>query len=147
VVVALTDATTHRSFRKTLYASTVDASSAEWIIEAPSNCITAMVCQTLPLANFGSARFSFAGATTTTGQSGTISNPAWAATKIKLVPGARQFVVYQQSLGSEGVATPSALNGKGTSFKVTYSETSVQVNPVMTRRAPVRAGKLVHPGR
>jgi hypothetical protein len=147
VVVALTNTTTHRSFTKTMYASSVDVSSAEWIVEAPSDCITDTACQTLPLANFGSATFSYAGAVSTTGHSGAISDPTWGSTKIQLIPGGRRFVAYQGSAGSAGAATPSALAARGTSFKVTYSEISVQGNPFFTRRNSARAGRLVHPGR
>lgn len=147
VVVALTNTTTHRSFTKTLYSPSVDVSSAEWIVEAPSDCITDTACQTLPLANFGSATFSTARAVSTTGHSGTISDSTWDSTKIRLIPGGQRFVAYQGSVGSAGVATPSALAARGTSFKVTYSEVSVQGIPIFTRRNSARAGRLVHPAR
>lgn len=147
VVLALRDATTHRSFAKALYAPSIDTSSAEWILEAPSDCITATACETLPLANFGSATFSFAGAVATTGHAGTISDSTWGSTRIRLLPGGRRFVVYQGPAISAGAATPSALAARGTSFRVTYSAVSVQGNPFLTRREPVRAGQLVHPRR
>jgi hypothetical protein len=60
VTMTLRDATTGRSFRKTLKAAQVDTSSAEWIAEAPSVCLGESSCQTLPLADFGSARFTTA---------------------------------------------------------------------------------------
>jgi hypothetical protein len=56
----LTDKTTNRTFQKTVHPSVVDVSSAEWIVEAPSDCVSATQCQTLPLADFGSAKFSLA---------------------------------------------------------------------------------------
>jgi hypothetical protein len=147
VVVALTNSTTHRSFTKTLDPPSVDVSSADWIVEAPSDCITDTACQTLPLANFGSTTFGFAGAVATTGHSGTITDSTWDSTKIRLIPGGQRFDAYPGSAGFASAATPSALAARGTSFTVTYSEFSMQGIPFFTRRNSARAGRLVHPGR
>lgn len=145
-VLTILDATTHRSFKKTLHASAVDISSAEWIVEAPSDCISANTCQTLPLADFGSATFAFAGAQSVAGHLGTISDPAWDASTIRLTPTGHRFVGYNGSTPLVGVATPSVLAPSGSSFKVTYSTVSAQSSPFLAQRASASlAGRLVHP--
>jgi Peptidase A4 family len=146
VTVGLSDNTTHRTFRRTLHPSAVDTSSAEWIVEAPSECVSDNSCQTLPLANFGTTTISQAAAQTVGRHSGSISDPAWDTTKIRLTPGARRLV----NLGSDttSVATPSALTNNGSSFKVTFSTVNVTSNPFLrARQAAATDGYLVHPGR
>jgi hypothetical protein len=98
----------------------VDTSSAEWIVEAPSDCVSASSCQTLPLANFGSAGFSAAHAVSTAGRNGAILSPWWDVTSIVLASrGGRQFI--SNATGSTGAsAQPSALSGGGSSFTVSY---------------------------
>jgi hypothetical protein len=146
VTLSLYDATRHHGFKKTLTARTLDTSSAEWIVEAPSECSGGASCTTLPLANFGTAAFQGAGARTTTGRKGTIASPAWSSTKIDLLPGGRRFIAYPDSGPASGAATPSALRAGGSAFKVTYALTA-GTNPFMTVRSarPVAAGQLVHP--
>ncbi len=139
VTVSLLDHTRNRGVTKTVTDSQLDLTSAEWIVEAPSACFGANVCQTLPLADFGSATFHAARVRTTTGQSGSISSPRWHITKIKLVPQSRHFVIDAGS-GVVGDATPSALTPNGRSFKVAYSQASITVSPAFARRgSTVRA--------
>jgi hypothetical protein len=147
--LSLYDATRHRGFSKTFHAPTVDLTSAEWIVEAPSACISADSCQTLPLANFGSASFDSARVQSSGGHQGAISDPAWSATKIKLTPGGRRFVTYQRPGPAAGAATPSALQIAGSSFRVTYSPFALQANPFLRapRSAVLSSGYLEHPGR
>jgi hypothetical protein len=148
VVLSLVDSTSHRSFKKVLQASVVDVSSAEWILEAPSDCISATSCQTLPLADFGSANFAQSRAQSVSGHVGSISDRAWGATKIQLRPSGRRFVVLNGSGPTVGTATPSALNPRGTSFTVAYSPAPVQATQSLAARTTaVRAGQLVHPRR
>ena len=78
----LDNLTLHRTFRKRLFAPSIDVSSAEWIVEAPSECVSQFACQALPLANFGSVAFDSATATSTTGTTGSISDSRWWRTKI-----------------------------------------------------------------
>jgi len=145
VTVALSDVSRHSGFVKTLRAGSVDVSSAEWIVEAPSECSGDTSCQTLPLADFASTTFSSAGARTTSGQEGSISNPAWHTTKITLTPEGRQFVVYDGPGPSVGAALPSVLKARGTSFNVTYSRVSAPGNPLFSRdRSARRSGHLAH---
>jgi hypothetical protein len=146
VTVSLYDATRHRGFTKTLTARTVDTSSAEWIVEAPSVCSGGSSCRTLPLADFGAATFQGAGARTISGRRGAIASPIWGTTKINLLPGGRQFTAYPDSGPASGTAIASARASGGSSFKVTYALTA-GASPFMTVRAarPVTVGRLVHP--
>ncbi len=96
----------------------IDVSSAEWIVEAPSNC--GRTCQTLPLADFGKAAFASAGAQTTAGQWGSIANPSWATTEIRLSPTGAHSALARPGQRGPGAAEPSALGGGGSSFTVFY---------------------------
>jgi hypothetical protein len=146
VGIVLSNRTSHRTFRKTLHPGAVDSSSAEWIVEAPSECGSDNTCQTLPLANFGTATFGSATAQSVGGHNGSISDSAWDNTRIQLTPSGRRFVISTSNRA--GVATPSALTSRGSSFKVTFSTVRVSGNPFFrARQASVSAGYLVHPGR
>lgn len=145
VTVELRDITRHRSFVKTIHAGTVDVTSAEWIAEAPSECISNGACETLPLANFGTATFNFAQAKTTTGRVGSIAGSAWSFTKLRLRPGDRRFVVASNGGVPVGESKPSDLSANGSQFSVSYSEIQLKGNPFLgARRASVRDGRLVH---
>ncbi len=145
VTVALLNHTTRQSFRRTFTASEIDATSAEWIVEAPSECFSDNSCQTLPLANFGTASFGLAHAVAVGGGSGSITNGGWGVTKISLVPVGRQFVTNGGT--TTGIATPSALSVGGSAFKVNFATVSLQ-NPFGAHGASVRlVGRLVHPTR
>jgi hypothetical protein len=145
VFMKLSNLTLHRDFTKTLHADTVDVSSAEWIVEAPSDCVGPNACHTLPLADFGSARFDLASAVSSTGHSGSIRDPAWDWTKIRLRPDTRRFIANRGTLQPLGGATPSALNGAGTSFDVRYRQLSARASAVFSPNA-VQAGSIQHPG-
>jgi len=146
VVVTLANETLHRKFTKTLHARTLDVSSAEWIVEAPSSCIGIGSCEMLPLADFGSVTFGHAVAESATGHFGSIGDRAWNWTRIRLRPGAQRFVANRGAVASPGAATPSALSANGTSFKVTYSSVSAPGAPILSPAA-LQARYLVHPGR
>jgi hypothetical protein len=125
VVVDLQDLTRHRTFRRELYSSEIDVSSAEWIVEAPSECVSQFSCQALPLADFGSVSFNSATALSVQGTAGSILDHNWGRTKIKLTPGSPRFVVYGRPMGTAGAATPSSLESGGTQFEVNYSAVSI----------------------
>jgi hypothetical protein len=120
VVLALQNVTTRKSVVKTVHASQVDVSSAEWIAEAPSSCVTANSCQTLPLADFGSAGFQSAGAQAAGAAKTGLDNRRWTLTKITLEPSGQRFIGLQGSGSAAGAATPSAVTAKGTAFTITY---------------------------
>jgi hypothetical protein len=146
VTVVLNDVTRRQSFRKTLRASVLDLSSAEWIVEAPSECVSANSCQTLTLANFGSATFNGSAAQSTGGRTGVISS--WQATKINLRPSGRRFVVNTPSGPAIGIATPGGLLSGGAGFRVGYSQVLVAGGGVFgTSSRAVQAGYLLHQGR
>jgi hypothetical protein len=121
VSVSLYDATRRHGFSKTLSAPQIDITSAEWIVEAPSACVGQSACQTLPLANFGTAAFTGAAATSSIGHTNGINDPSWQATKIKLVASGGRFSVDNGAASILGTATPSAVRADDRSFNVSYS--------------------------
>ena len=144
VTLVLQNQTRDRTFRKTVVAPSIDASSAEWIVEAPSECINQFACQALPLANFGSVAFDSATVTSTSGI-GSILDPKWWRTRIRLSPGAQRFIVARQTSDTVGTATPSTLQADGTQFDVTYSTVPVtQQTFDGTRQSRLRAAYLEH---
>jgi hypothetical protein len=120
VTVSLYNATRQTGFSKVLHATTVDASTAEWIVEAPSVCPLGR-CFSLPLANFHSLTFRFARAQSRAGHLGSISDPSWRSTRINLL---EHGMVY-----GAGTARPSSLRSGGSSFTVTYSRRSAAAKP------------------
>jgi len=144
VSLTLSNLTTHAVFQRTVTAPLVDVGSADWIVEAPSECVSSNSCQTLPLANFGSATFSSAQAQTTTGHLGPISDPAWSNTKIRLRPGGRRFVIYHGSGAAAGAAIPSPLGANGSSFSVKFALVRVYGKLLPAGDGRRRASYLVH---
>jgi peptidase A4-like protein len=118
VKLFLADRTRGTSFTKQFDAAQIDVSSAEWIVEAPSACGDDGRCRALPLANFGTTSFTSVKATSATGHTGTISDPAWSAVAITLSTRARglRFTTDQGS----GTAAPANLSPAGDAFAVTY---------------------------
>ncbi len=147
VTVTLADLTQHHHFSKTFSLRTVDVSSAEWILEAPSDCISQTICQTLPLTDFGSARFTSAHVRSGTGVSGSISNRSWGRTEIRLEPGHTRFIAFRGASGSNGGAQPSALSASGSAFSVSYFSVTEPTGPALVGQHNVRDGQLVHPVR
>ena len=89
-------------------------------------------------APFGSAL-----AQSATGHSGAISDPFWSTTLIKLVPHRSPSVLGHHRLGRSGEATPSALQGSGSAFSVSYSPLTT-LAATSARSHPRLAGALVH---
>ncbi len=133
VTISLSDQTTGQSVTQSLQMSNPDASSAEWIAEAPSAAVQAGVYQTLPLANFGTATFTGASATAD-GHTGSISDPNWSVAQVQLSP---TGTVGDPAVG--GSFTPAGLGGgsssasgastsnvssDGSSFSVSYTSTT-----------------------
>jgi Peptidase A4 family len=122
----LRNRTTGKSFTKKSHTSTPDVSSAEWIIEAPSVCDQNNRCTILPLTDFGTAPFSHAVVTNTSGHRGTISDGSWSRNKLKL------RTKGQSKSDSDG-AVPSKLASAGAAFSVTY-QSSVSRSRTAARR-------------
>jgi hypothetical protein len=146
VVLSISNLTKHRTFSKTLHGN-VDVTSAEWIVEAPSDCFIDGSCQTLPLANFGSTTFRLARAVSSIGRSGSIADPSWATTKINLTPNGRRFASLGSGSNQIGTAIASALAASGNAFSVTYRGLTAGATPSVSRRHTPRAGRLIHPAR
>ncbi len=141
VHLVLDDLSRHRSFAKTMRASLLDTSSAEWILEAPSVCAGLASCQTLPLANFTSATISSAGVQSTTGHTGSIEDRHWDVSEISLLTPESRFVANGGSSGASAV--PSALSPSGNSFRVIYRGAGAATPTASPAR--VTEGRLVHP--
>jgi peptidase A4-like protein len=145
VVVDLDNLTQHHRFHKSFETGSIDVGSAEWIVEAPSQCIGQFACQALPLADFGSVTFAAATTTTTTGASGSIVDSRWGRTKIRLTPGNQRVVLARNTSDGAGTAAPSALRAGGSGFDVTYATASVQPPQGFARESRLRAaGYLQH---
>ena len=138
VTVTLTDRTRHKSFTKKVMDPTLDVTSADWIVEAPSECSGggAGSCQALPLANYGSETFAHARAETVKKQTSSISSRHWLTTAITLSASGRQYIGYSDT--GPGESSPSPLLDSGTSFKVTYVP-STQQTPPPQQTAPTPA--------
>ena len=144
VTIELWDGTTNKSVTRTIRASAVDVSSAEWIAEAPSDCVSVNSCVTLPLADFGSASFVFAGAQASGAGITPLSSATWKLTKITLEPGHPRFVGDQGSGSATAAATPSALSPNGAAFTVTYTPVSAAARRASVAAAAVASGHLFH---
>lgn len=144
--LTLYDVTQHHGFDRTLRASRLDVSSAEWILEAPSVCTKLSACLTLPLANFGAAAFFGASAQTNGGHVGPISDSAWDSTMIRLLSGNSRFSIARGFKQPRGVAIPSPLLAGGGAFALTYASAS-SARDAQRGAVDLRASQLVHPAR
>jgi hypothetical protein len=145
VTLTLTDLTKHRRFSKTVRASVLDTTSAEWIVEAPSVCSTSAYCQTLPLADFGSTEFTGASAESAKDRTGPIDDGHWTRTKITLDESGRRFVDRLAPGAVLASATPSRLIDNGHAFTVTFNGQPATMQPAEARL--VALGRLVHGAR
>jgi hypothetical protein len=138
VSLLITDQTTHRTWSRTLTMTSAapDTSTAEWVAEAPSECAGGTVsnCTPLPLADFGTATFKDAHATSG-GHTGSINDSRWSTEAVELEPASSSLFGggpggFQNGYGSysrfSGYATgssgaaPSSLSKDGTRFSVEY---------------------------
>jgi Peptidase A4 family len=144
VTLVLNDRTRHKTFTRTVTDSTLDVTSADWIVEAPSEC-GGNQCQPLTLADYGSETFARAKAETVSGKSGSISSKRWHTAVITLSPGqsGRRFAGNQGT--SSGESAPSSLAKAGTSFKLTYSPITMPVAPQPQPVYAARAGAGASP--
>ena len=121
VLVQFIDRTRGRRFTRRLAMASPDLSSAEWIVEAPSQCDVASCGNQLPLTNFGSIAFTRT-FVTGNGDGGTISGPGWTSAALRLVPRTTRF--YAQPNGGSPAAgagaTPSPLTPDGSGFTVAW---------------------------
>lgn len=141
VTFRLLDHTRGESFSKQLTSSSIDVTAADWIAEAPSTCDATGACQTLPLADYGSAHFTSAGAQTITGHAGTISDTAWNNTRLLLSQRASPFT----GVSAQRTSTPSSLQTGGSAFLVRYGQGSGSASRRASASA-ARSGGAVQPG-
>jgi hypothetical protein len=128
VTLRLRNLTTGAAFSTTRHYSNPDVSTAEWIVEAPSDCGTANRCTTLPLANFGSVSFSSATATAR-GHTGTVRDAGWSSTRLQLQQSAGALAPESAGRGARfpdalTQATASPATPSSGAFAVTWSERS-----------------------
>jgi Peptidase A4 family len=104
--LTLKNTTTGQTFTTTKTQSGLANSSAEWVAEAPSQCI--FTCRVLPLANFGTVNFT-GSFTTGNGHAGSSSDATWSHDSITMATATGTVK-----------AQPSALSPDGTAFSVTW---------------------------
>jgi hypothetical protein len=131
VTLRIRNLTTGKRFTTTKRVSKIDASSADWIVEAPSTCLSATSCSALPLADFDTMLFSAATATAG-GHTGTIGDADWTATALELQQDSGASAGSSAALRSSTtrtvtVATPSAVGAADGAFSVAWQEKSVQI--------------------
>jgi hypothetical protein len=136
-----TGASVSETKRVSKRVSKLDASSADWIVEAPASCGNTGRCTILPLAKFEGVAFSHATATAKQ-HTGTLDDAAWTLTAIELQQdagiGARGAGAFRNaSARALTSATPSPVSSVDGSFAVSWHEQSVQVEP---RTAPTFPG-------
>lgn len=144
VTLRIRNLSTGRRFTITKHVSKIDASSAEWIVEAPSVCLTTSSCATLALADFGTTLFSSATATAR-GHTGTIADADWSAGALELQQEAAAGAGSSAALRGSStrtltVATPSAASAADGSFSVDWQEKSVQSEQPAVPTLPGFAG-------
>ncbi len=123
--LGIRDLSTGERVSRTVRVKSEDVSTAEWIVEAPSQCTPSNSCQTLALADFGQVGFTAATATI-----GTLTSPiamgAWATTALQLqsAEGGSAAPAGRERFSSRSLelATPSSTSASSGAFTVTYSE-------------------------
>ena len=126
VTVSLSDSTRHTTFSKQLQMSDPTVSSAEWIAEAPSRCLSSSSqdCHILSLADFGSVTFTSASASAD-GRTGSITSGLGTVSALTLEANPGFGRLY--ATAAQADASPSALSGNGSSFTVNWQHPEVQM--------------------
>jgi hypothetical protein len=120
VTMSLKDVTRGTRFSKSVTVSQVDTASAEWIVEAPSNCNAVGDCTVVPLTRFGAVTFSNV-ATIGDGVADTLASATWALSPITLITGTPGgFFGNQSGVTSGEGAVPSDITADGRGFTVTW---------------------------
>lgn len=126
VSLRIEDASTGAVFAHTIRVAVVDDSTAEWVVEAPSQCVGDQPCSVLPLADFGQVDFTSATASTG-GSSGSSAGPHWSTAALELEQRPRPLHggasdEYSPPRRTVTLATPSASSAPYGAFAVTWSE-------------------------
>jgi len=130
VTLRIRDLSSGARFGTTQRVTRPDLSSAEWIVEAPSECQLSGACTTLALSNFGAVAFADASASAR-GHTGAISDPLWSATALEL----RQSTLHtglRNHAGASGqpadtviAASPGTSAGSTGAFSVSWQQQAV----------------------
>lgn len=135
VALALEDLSSYARYMVTLRDSHVDDSAAEWVLGAPTFCLTSTACQPLPLAEFAGAAFGLAWTRTSDGYLGAITDRRWGATRISIGLHGRRYSVRAAAAAPSritvGGAVPSPLLAGGSAFTVAYRALSVGTSPFL----------------
>jgi Peptidase A4 family len=145
VTVTISDETTGKTVTKGLQKGDPDTSTAEWIAEAPSMNGGHGKYRILPLANYGTVRFSDAVATAGT-HTGPIDDAYWAGEKVDLVSASPSFsgpgpgyagppppITIAGSTGADAEESTSGVADRGSAFSVAWRPTG----PARDLRPPV----------
>jgi hypothetical protein len=125
VTISISDLTRHTTFSKQLQMSGPTVSSAEWIAEAPSRCLSSSSqdCHILSLADFGSVTFTGASASAR-GRTGSITSGLGQVSALTLEANPGFGRLY--ATAAQADASPGALSGDGSSFTVTWQRPEIQ---------------------
>jgi hypothetical protein len=106
--------------------SSPTVSSAEWIAEAPSRCVSSSSqdCHILSLADFGSVTFTGA-SVSAGGRTGSLTSGLGAVSALTLEANPGFGRLY--ATAAQADASPGALSGGGSSFTVTWQRPEIQM--------------------
>jgi hypothetical protein len=126
VTISLSDLTRHTTVSKRLQMSSPTVSSAEWIAEAPSRCVSSSSqdCHILSLTDFGSVKFTGASASAG-GRTGSITSGLGQVSAITLEANPGFGRLY--ATAAQADASPGALSGNGSSFTVNSKRPEIQM--------------------
>jgi hypothetical protein len=140
VTLRLRDLTSSKRFSTIKRVRRIDLSSAEWIVEAPSECSSSDACSTLALSNFGAVAFTNASATAG-GHTGAISDALWSATALELRQSAfSRPDANAQTPALEVLATPTSPSQSDGSFAVGWREEVAQGGEPSAPTLPALSG-------
>jgi hypothetical protein len=126
VTISISDLTRHATFSKRLQMSSPSVSSAEWIAEAPSRCLSTSSrdCHILSLADFGSVTFTGA-SVSAGGRTGSITSGLGQVSALTLEAAPSFGRMY--ATAAEANALPGALSANGSSFTVNSKRPEIQM--------------------
>lgn len=140
VTLRIRNLTTGARLSATRRTGNIDVSSAEWIVEAPSVCVSGQRCAVLALTDFGEVDFSSATAVAH-GHTGAVGDARWSASALEL----QQRSVADAGGGVGGrvlptptlvVAVPSVGTGLQGEFSVAYRQRPLQGEGPQPSRLP-----------
>jgi hypothetical protein len=125
VTISISNLTAHTTFSKQLRTSSPTVSSAEWIAEAPSRCLSSSSqdCHILSLADFGNVTFTGA-SVSANGRTGSITSDLGPVSALTLEANPGFGRLYDTA--AEGDASPGALSPSGSSFTVGWQRPQIQ---------------------